>query len=102
MEENRAYATMVEEFKNLPPVLTPEQASEALSIGKGYIYELLRTGKIKHKKIGTHYKIPKAYLIEFAICFEENESLWYNKVPRFYYVKIFLKVYVRGILWQYQ
>lgn len=46
-------------------VLTVKGLMDYLAIGKNTAYELLKSGKIKHIKIGRNYKIPKDSLQEY-------------------------------------
>lgn len=46
-------------------VLTVKGLMDYLAIGKNTAYELLKSGKIKHIKIGRNYKIPKESLREY-------------------------------------
>ena len=48
-------------------ILTPKEFHEALdgTIGLQSIYEMLRAGRIKSIKIGTHYKIPCTEVDDF-------------------------------------
>ena len=46
-------------------LLTPEQAAEALSIGRSKLYELLAKGAIESVRIGTSRRIPVAALERF-------------------------------------
>ena len=46
-------------------VLTVQGLMDYLAIGKNTAYELLKSGKIKHIKIGRNYKIPKESLREY-------------------------------------
>jgi len=57
-----------EMFNNYPDCLNVLQLQQMLLIGRNKAYELLKTGQIKHKRIGKTYIIPKicvlAYLLE--------------------------------------
>jgi excisionase family DNA binding protein len=48
-------------------LLTPEEAAQALGIGRSHVYELLRTGRLKSVQIGTCRRIPLAALDEFVV-----------------------------------
>lgn len=50
------------EYKNL---VTVEELMQMLRIGKNKAYELLQTGKIKSKRVGRTYMIPKQNVIDF-------------------------------------
>jgi len=54
--------TKIEDF---PVVLTPEQLSDILKIGRNGIYNLLRSGAIRSIKIGRQYRIPREALSEY-------------------------------------
>lgn len=54
--------TKIEDF---PVVLTPEQLSDILKIGRNGIYNLLRSGAIRSIKIGKQYRIPREALSEY-------------------------------------
>ena len=46
-------------FENPYDILSPEEAMDALRIGKNSIYVLLNSGKIKGFKVGRNWKIPR-------------------------------------------
>jgi len=46
-------------------VLVPEDIQEILHIGRNSVYRFLADGTIKSIRIGTKYRIPKKYLIDF-------------------------------------
>ena len=46
-------------------VYTPQEVKEKLFIGKNKVYELLKTGKLKHFRVGKQYRIPKSELDRF-------------------------------------
>jgi len=52
-------------LNNYPDVLSTQDVCAILSIGKNQCYELIRSGQIRHIRIGRVYKIPKRFLIEF-------------------------------------
>ena len=54
-------------FIDYPDVLNIEDIQKALGIGRDLAYRLIRSGKIKYKKIGREYKVPKPYLIDFIL-----------------------------------
>ena len=56
-------------FEEYPDLMTPDEAREALGIGRTMMYRLLNDGSIKHLRIGRRVKIPKRYLLDFV----ENE-----------------------------
>ena len=47
-------------FDELPDVLKPLQVAQFLGIGRGTVYESLRTGVIPSIKIGRRVLVPKA------------------------------------------
>jgi excisionase family DNA binding protein len=47
-------------------LLTPEQAAEALGIGRSLLYELLRAGELQSVRIGACRRIPVAALDEYV------------------------------------
>ena len=53
---------MLESYDDL---LTADEASEVLKIGKNALYELLETGKLKGYRNGRVWRIPKQAVIEF-------------------------------------
>uniref|UniRef100_UPI0040298F16 helix-turn-helix domain-containing protein n=1 Tax=Eubacterium sp. TaxID=142586 RepID=UPI0040298F16 len=53
-------------FDEYPDILTVQDIMRALDIGRNKAYDLLRHKKIKNIKIGSNYRIPKKYLIEFV------------------------------------
>ena len=57
----------LEMFKNWPDCVSVMQLQQMLSIGRNRAYELLKTGEIKHKRIGKIYHIPKIYVIEYLL-----------------------------------
>ena len=52
-------------FKEYNDVLTVKDLCEALHIGRNKAYEILQSGRLKCIKVGSDYKIPKPYLIEY-------------------------------------
>lgn len=53
---------MLESYDDL---LTADETSEVLKIGKNALYELLGTGKLKGYRNGRVWRIPKQAVIEF-------------------------------------
>jgi excisionase family DNA binding protein len=47
-------------------LLTPEQAAQALGIGRSHVYELLRRGQLKSVRIGACRRVPVGALDEFV------------------------------------
>lgn len=56
-------------FEEYPDVVTFEDVCKMLSLSRNTVYTLLRKKKIKNRKIGRVYRIPKRYVIEYI-----NES----------------------------
>ena len=52
-------------FDEFPEVLKLCDVLKALGIGKNAVYSLLLSNKLKGKKIGKKYLIPKSYLINY-------------------------------------
>ena len=55
----------MELFKEYPDIVSVEQVSEMLHIGQVLAYQLVRSGKIKSRKVGHRYLIAKRNVIEF-------------------------------------
>jgi excisionase family DNA binding protein len=53
---------MFEEYKD---VVSIEDLTQMLNIGKNKAYELVNSGKIKSFKIGKVHKIPKRWVIDY-------------------------------------
>lgn len=56
----------MELFKDYPDVVSVEQVSEMLHIGQVLAYRLVRSGKIKSRKVGRRYLIAKRNVIDFV------------------------------------
>jgi len=54
-------------FREYPDVVTVEQLCQMLDIGRNSAYSLIKSGQIRHIRIGKKIKIPKAYIIEFLM-----------------------------------
>ncbi|MFE9273919.1 helix-turn-helix domain-containing protein [Paenibacillus glucanolyticus] len=54
-------------FSRYDDIMSPEDAMEALNIGRSKLYELLRSGQIKSWKMKKGYRIPKIALKDFVI-----------------------------------
>jgi excisionase family DNA binding protein len=52
-------------------LLTPEEAAQALGIGRSHVYELLRRGQLKSVRIGACRRVPAAALDEFVASLQE-------------------------------
>ncbi len=46
-------------YEALPWVLTPEELAPLLNVGMCTVYELLRSKRLKHTRIGVQYRILK-------------------------------------------
>lgn len=55
----------MELLKDVPNVVTVEEAAAVLRVGRTTMYRLLRQGEIAHVKIGKKIVIPRAYLCNF-------------------------------------
>ena len=53
-------------FDEYPDILTVQDIMRALDIGRNKAYDMLKRNQIKSIKIGSNYRIPKTYLIEFV------------------------------------
>ncbi|MCD7872519.1 MAG: helix-turn-helix domain-containing protein [Clostridiales bacterium] len=53
-------------FDEYPDILTVQDIMRALDIGRNKAYDMLKHNQIKSIKIGSNYRIPKTYLIEFV------------------------------------
>ena len=58
---------MSELFKDYPDCVKVHQLKEMLSIGCNTAYNLLKTGQIKHRRVGSIYLIPKIYVVEYVL-----------------------------------
>ena len=56
-----------EMFNSYPDCVNVMQLQQMLSIGRNTAYELLKTGQIRHRRIGKNYIIPKIYVIEYLL-----------------------------------
>lgn len=52
-------------FEKYPDIVTIGQLKEMLGIGRNNIYKLLKENKIKYRKWGKKYIIPKIYVINY-------------------------------------
>jgi excisionase family DNA binding protein len=59
----------------LPVLLVrPEDAADALGVGRTKVYELMRSGELRSVKIGGLRRIPATALAEFVAQLEEQEK----------------------------
>ena len=61
----------MELLKDVPNVVTVEEAAAVLRVGRTTMYRLLSQGTIRHLKIGRKIVIPRAYLRDYI---EKNSS----------------------------
>ena len=54
-------------FEDYPDIVTFEDVCKMLSLSRNTVYGLLRKKKIRNKKIGRVYRIPKKNVIEYII-----------------------------------
>jgi len=55
-------------------LLTPEQAAEALGIGRWKLYDLLRQGRLRSLCIGSCRRISHTALLDFLIDLEREQT----------------------------
>jgi excisionase family DNA binding protein len=55
-------------------LVRPEDAAQALGIGRTKVYELMRSGVLRSVKIGGLRRIPAAALAEFVAHLEEDAA----------------------------
>ena len=55
-------------------ILTPKELQDILGVGRCSVYKLLSTGAIKSVRVGTMYRIPKAYITDFMYPNREGEE----------------------------
>jgi excisionase family DNA binding protein len=53
-------------FSQYPDIVSVDDITEMLNIGKSSAYTLLRTQQLRHVRIGTKYIIPKQAVIDFV------------------------------------
>ena len=63
----------------IPDVMSPAQARKILGIGRGKMYQLLRSGELMSIRIGTQYRIPYCYFLDYI---EEQAAKQYNSTPK--------------------
>ena len=64
MRENVLQYQMFEDFRD---ILSVDDLCQALNIGRNTAYKLLNNGEIKSIRIGKIHKIPKVYLVGYAL-----------------------------------
>ena len=55
----------VKRIVDYPDLLDVTEASQLLGVSTKTVYNLLKSGQIKKKKVGRSYRIPKIYIKEF-------------------------------------
>jgi excisionase family DNA binding protein len=55
-------------------LLTPEQAAEALGIGRWKLYDLLRSGQLASVRIGSCRRIPTSALMTFVEDLQQKQA----------------------------
>lgn len=55
-------------------LLTPEEAADALSVGRSKLYELLSTGLIESVRVGACRRIPIGCLMDFVGRLQDDED----------------------------
>ena len=55
-------------------LLTPEQAAEALGIGRWKLYDLLRQGRLRSLRIGSCRRISHSALLDFVADLEREQT----------------------------
>mgnify|MGYP004504297459 CR=1 FL=1 len=55
-------------------LLRPEQAAEALSMGRTVVYGLMRSGQLRSVKVGGLRRVPASALAEFVRQLEEEQA----------------------------
>jgi excisionase family DNA binding protein len=53
-------------FDDYPDILTVREMQALLGIGKGMAYKIIKSGAIKHMRLGKVIKIPKKSLIDYV------------------------------------
>lgn len=52
-------------IRDYPDLMTVKDIQDVLNIGRSTAYKLLQSGKLNSIRIGSIYRIPKAYLSEY-------------------------------------
>jgi excisionase family DNA binding protein len=47
-----------------PDVYKPEEVARRLQVSKGHVYELCRSGQLRHVRLGTAIRVPREALEE--------------------------------------
>ena len=59
-------------FEEYNDILTVNEVCSALRIGKNTLYNLLKIGAIKSKKVGKKYLVPKICLVDYVNSCRQN------------------------------
>lgn len=62
---NRANHQIYHSIDELPLTLTIKEAGDALGISHNTTYALVRSGRLRHVRLGRAFRIPKEALIEY-------------------------------------
>lgn len=52
-------------FSEYPDVVTADELGEMLGISRASVYKMLKTNQIRSFRIGSGYKIPKLYVLQY-------------------------------------
>ena len=55
-------------------LLTPEDAAQALSVGRTRVYELIATGALRSVKVGRSRRIPRDAIHEFVTHLDDTSA----------------------------
>ncbi|MCR4961796.1 MAG: helix-turn-helix domain-containing protein [Lachnospiraceae bacterium] len=69
LSQEEIYRTVFSEY---PDLLEADQLCDMLKVCKATVYRLLREGKIKHLRVGTEYKIPKIFVLDYLGMLQEG------------------------------
>lgn len=64
-------------FREYPDVLEVQDVQKALRIGRSTAYKLLKSGALPSMRVGSKYRVPKPYLLQFVT---ENSSVLFGGV----------------------
>ena len=56
---------MYKDFDQLPLVLSVSEVAQVLSLGRDTTYNLIRSGHIRHIRVGHQYRVPKTAVMEY-------------------------------------
>jgi len=65
-------------FQKYPDIVSVDDITKMLNLGKSSVYALLQTNQLRHIKVGRKYIIPKKSVIDFATgaCYNESNNQW--------------------------